>query len=262
MQARRKRQKSEAAYKERLTEVKKIYERMRCGTLKNAQMGTDSSEPLILPTLSVFCTLPSVRVLKGSPDPSAVPPNSVSVLSDIKSSPLATSLILSDIHTWLIPVQTHLMRLLGHPNGWQSAGTGTLPPLKRVTARFFCRRCGEGNVGRGYQRELCLDLKGVCSHVCVAAQRQRSIEKPNQGGEIEVTDTENGQESRGKKKSGVKTLDWVVDVFEKDEKVSHLLCLSLAIATYALTLSRPFVSLKPFSNSHPFLITFLVRPPY
>lgn len=242
MQAHRKHQKSEAAYKEKLVEVKKIYERMRCGTLKNTHTGTsDTSEPLILPPLSVFCMLPSVRMLKGSPDPSAVPSNA-STSEDIKSSSLARSLIVADIHNWLVPVRTYLMRLLGYPNGWQSASTRTLSPLERVTARFFCRRCGEGKVGRAYQRELCMDFKGVCSHVCVATQR-KSIEGPQQEvpreDENKAADTgDEGGKGRGKKKSSVKTPDWVVDVFEKDEKVRRFFF--LAMHTQVLC-SRPFV---------------------
>ncbi|KAH0826648.1 hypothetical protein J3R83DRAFT_5034 [Lanmaoa asiatica] len=68
VQARRQRQKAEATYRAQLTQVKEIYERMRCGTLKAAHTGPgDPTGALILPPLSVFCTLPSVRVLKGSP---------------------------------------------------------------------------------------------------------------------------------------------------------------------------------------------------
>ena len=243
MQARCERQKSEGAYREKLTEVKKIYERMRCGTLKGARTGTsDLNESLIVPPLSVFCTLPSVRLLKGSPDPSVVPSDSIPASSDIKSSRLTTSLIISDIHTWLTPVQTHLMRLLGYPNGWQSASTRVLPPLKRVTARFFCRRCGEGNVGRAYQRQLCLDFRGVCSHVCVAAHK-KAIRGPHQEAshedDIEVTGTEEDRQERGKgrneKKGGAKTTNWDVNLFEKEEKVSYSLPLSCGISLYAIT---------------------------
>ena len=205
MQAQQKRQKAEATHRENLTEVKKIYERMRCGT-----RAPDSSDPLVLPTLSVFCTLPSVRALKGSPDPNALPPNSTSVTSDNNSS-LAMSLVASDIRAWLVPVRKHLMTVLGYPNGWQSASIRMLPPLKRVTARFFCRQCGEGKVGKGYQRERCLDFKGVCSHICAAAPG-KSI-----GEESEIEDN-----TGRRKKSGVKTLDWKVDLFEKDEKVSRV----------------------------------------
>jgi hypothetical protein len=212
IRARRRRQKAEATYSDKLTEVKKIYERLRCGTEPSG-----SSDPLVLPPLSVFCALPSVRALKGSPDPNVLPPESTSVTSDLKSS-LAMSLIRSDIHAWLVPAQKHLMTLLGYPNGWQSANMRALPPVKRITARFFCRRCGEGKVGRGYQRELCLDLKGVCSHVCVARGKSIGQEAPPEG-EANTGDG-NEQESGRKKKSGVKTLDWKIDLFEKDEKVS------------------------------------------
>ncbi|KAG6377418.1 hypothetical protein JVT61DRAFT_15218 [Boletus reticuloceps] len=222
LQARHKRQEAEATYRGKLTEVKKIYERMRCGTLEVAHTGSSgSSDPLILPPLSVFCTLPSVRALKGSPDPNVLPPSSTSDTNDINST-LAISLVKADIHTWLIPVQKHLMALLGYPNGWQSASTRTLHPLKRITARFFCRRCGEGRVGRAYQREQCLDFKGVCSHVCVAAPR-KSIEDGN------------GQERGGSKG---KMLDWKVDMFEKNEKairvikiILNYICMSEDTAT-------------------------------
>ncbi|KAF8438057.1 hypothetical protein L210DRAFT_3761635 [Boletus edulis BED1] len=207
LQARHKRQEAEASYRGKLTEVKKIYERMRCGTLEVAHTGSSgSSDPLILPPLSVFCTLPSVRALKGSPDPNVLPPSSTSDTNDINSN-LAISLVKADIHTWLTPVQKHLMALLGYPNGWQSASTRTLHPLKRVTARFFCRRCGEGKVGRAYQREQCLDFKGVCSHVCMTAPR-KSVEDGN------------GQEKGGSKG---KMLDWKVDMFEKNEKVIRVI---------------------------------------
>ncbi|KAH0826647.1 hypothetical protein J3R83DRAFT_5033 [Lanmaoa asiatica] len=150
------------------------------------------------------------------------------VTNDIQSSPLAISFIMSDVHTWLIPVQKHLMSLLGYPNGWQSASTRMLPPLKRLTARFFCRKCGEGQVGRGYQRELSLDLKGVCLHVCVAAQRKnvegRRREAPQEN-ETDAGDSNRQEKEHGKgeKKSGVKTSDWTVDVFEKDEKAIRVI---------------------------------------
>ncbi|KAG8216886.1 hypothetical protein J3R82DRAFT_7155 [Butyriboletus roseoflavus] len=231
VQVRHKHQKAEATYKLKLTEVKKIYERMRCGTLNGAKTGTagpsDPTGALILPPLSVFCTLPSVRVLKGSPDPSTVPPSTTSATIDIKSSPLATSLIISDLHTWIVPVRKHLMNLLGYPNGWQSASTRILPPLHRVTARFFCQRCGEGRVGRAYQREQCLDLGGVCSHVCVAAQG-KSIEGLRQEGPQEgmtdATDAGDGnRQEMGKSRGKKKTLDWKVDVFEKDKKAIRLI---------------------------------------
>jgi hypothetical protein len=149
--------------------VKKIYERLRCGTEPSG-----SSDPLVLPPLSVFCTLPSVRALKGSPDPNVLPPESTSATSDLKST-LAMSLIRSDIHAWLVPVRKHLMTLLGYPNGWQSANMRALPPhVKRITARFFCK----GKVGKGYHRELCLDLKGVCLHICVARGKSTGQEAP------------------------------------------------------------------------------------
>lgn len=215
MQARHKRQKAEATYKKKLTGVKKIYERLRCGTEPEG-----SSDPMVLPPLSVFCTLPSVRALKGSPDPNALPPKSTSDASDIKS-PLAMSLITSDVHAWLVPVRKHLMTLLGYPDGWQSANMRALHPVKRVTARFFCRRCGEGKVGKGYQREQCLDFKGVCSHVCVARGKRRGQEA-SQESEIEADTDGDEQESgkSGRKKKSVKTLDWKVDLFENDKKVS------------------------------------------
>ena len=225
LQSRHKRQKAEATYRENSAEVKKIYERMRCGTLGSAR---GSSDPLVLPPLSVFCALPSIRALKGSPDPNRLLPDSTSVASDI-NSPLAISLIASDLRAWLIPIEKHLMTLLGYPSGWQSASARTLPPLKRVTARFFCRECGQGKVGRRYERERCLDFKGVCSHVCVAA--------------------------RGKK-GGVKTLDWKVDTFEKDDKVSPFLLFRPAMDAHA---HRPFLWLKPYWISWAFLKKVLVR---
>ncbi|KAF8551634.1 hypothetical protein OG21DRAFT_1486806 [Imleria badia] len=225
MQARQKCQMAEATYRDNLSELKKIYDRMRCGTLGAAETpaGTSgSSVPWILPPLNVFYTLPSVRALKGSPDPSALLPSSTSVTSDIKSS-LAMSLITADIHTWLIPVRKHLMTLLGYPNGWQSASMRMLPPLKRVTARFLCRQCGK--VGRGYQRQGCLDLKGVCSHVCAATSGKRIEGRPQ---EIEASDG-NAQE-KGKKKSSGNTSDWKVDVFAKDEKAISLIKTILNLA--------------------------------
>lgn len=213
LKARHQRQKAEASYKEKMTELKKAYERMRCGTLES-----DASDPLAVPPLSVFLTLPSVRVLKGSPDPSALPPGGTSVSSDINSQ-LATSLIKQDVHAWFIPVQKQLMTLLGYPNGWQSASSLAVHPLKRVTARFFCRRCGEGEVGRAYRRARCLDFIGVCSHVCVAGSG-KSIEEAPKESEIEVTSSgRNGQKkaTRGGKKTG----GWTMDMFEKDTKVTY-----------------------------------------
>ncbi|KAI9569939.1 hypothetical protein HD554DRAFT_2088791 [Boletus coccyginus] len=203
----------EASYRENSAEVKKVYERMRCGTLGSPR---GPSDRLVLPPLSVFCTFPSVRALKGSPDPNRLLPDSTSVASDINSS-LAISLITSDLH------------------GWQSASARTLPPLKRVTARFFCLECGKGEVGKRYERERCMDFKGVCSHVCVGA-RGKNIE----GRESEIG---NGQE-KGGKKGGVKTLDWNVDRFEKDEKVSRFLRPRPVRDAHA---RRPFLWLKPYS---------------
>lgn len=273
VQTHHKRQKAEATYKQKLTEIKKIYERMRCGTLDGARTDTenpsDSTGALILPPLSVFCTLPSVRALKGSPDPSAVPPTtSTSATIDIKSSPLATSLIESDLHTWLVPVQKYLMSLLGYPNGWQSASTRMLPPLQRVTARFFCRRCGEGRVGRAHQRERCLDLKGVCSHVCVATQGKsiegRHQEAPQEG-ETEAPNTHDGNnkqekgKNRDKKNSGAKTLDWKMDLFEKDEKVLRFFPFSQTDA-HVLVRPRPFVSSNRSSSSGAFRRKILLPP--
>ena len=237
MQARHKRQKAETTYRDNLDELNKMYDRMRCGNLGVAHTGASGpSEPAILPPLSVFYTLPSVRTLKGSPDPSALSPSSTSVTSDIKSS-LAMSLVTTDIHTWLIPVQKYLMTLLGYPNGWQSASTRTLPPLKRVTARFFCRQCGK--VGRVYQRQQCLDLKGVCSHVC--GKRIEGPRKAPQESRVEAhTSDENARgkgKCGGKKKNGDKTSNWKVDMFEKDDKVYFVRGL-LAIDAHVV---RPFL---------------------
>ncbi|KAI9569941.1 hypothetical protein HD554DRAFT_2019528 [Boletus coccyginus] len=197
---------AEASYRENSAEVKKVYERMRCGTLGSPQ---GSSDRLVLPPLSVFCTLPSVRVLKGSPDPNRLLPDSASVASDINSS-LAISLITSDLRAWLIPVEKHLMTLLGYPSGWQSASARTLPPLKRVTARFFCRECGEGGVGKRYERERCLDFKGVCSHVCVGT-RGKNIE----GRESEIG---NGQEKGGKKGGAISVVKAILDLLGLSEE--------------------------------------------
>lgn len=266
VQARHKRQKAERIYKEKLTEVKKIYERMRCGTLDGAYTGTAGpSDPIgafILPPLSIFCTLPSVRALKGSPDPSTVPPNSTSDAINIKSSPLATSLIISDLHTWLVPVQKHLMSLLGYPGGWQSASTRTLFPLKRITARFLCQQCGEGRVGRGYRRERCLDLKGVCSHVCMGAQG-KNIEKRHreapQEAETEATDNgDDNKQEKGKKrgkKTSVETMGWKVDIFEKDDKVSFfsssLTDIHALYPFQAIRLIKSILELTGFSEEDP-----------
>ncbi|KIK86022.1 hypothetical protein PAXRUDRAFT_802840 [Paxillus rubicundulus Ve08.2h10] len=235
-QARRNRQKTEASYKQRLVEVQKIYERMRSGTAEGINApGSGSSSKIVLPPLTVFFKLPSVCTLKGQPDPDAVPPENNSAMTDLKSSALAASLISSDIRTWLVPVQSYLMGLLGYSGVWRSASQLKVAPLERVTARFLCRRCGR--VGRQYRRQGCLDLQGVCSHVCKRVKGKGIEEKPREmqehggiGGNDnddqyskdagEVEKKENGGKKKKKKKE--KTLDWKVEVFQKDERAIAL----------------------------------------
>ncbi|KAF9225796.1 hypothetical protein BS17DRAFT_777704 [Gyrodon lividus] len=228
-QARRNRQQAEACYKQRLAEVQKIYERMRNGTMEGVTPGgsgsNDSSSEMILPPLSVFCTLPSVCTIKGHPDPYAVPPKN-GVMANLKSSPLAASLITSDIHTWLVPARSYMMGLLGYSGGWRSASKLKVAPLERVTARFLCGRCDDGGVGRRYQRQGCLDFRGVCLHVCKSGKRksteEKRLETQNHGGiRVDPQRSKNAEEveksSGKKKKKTVKTLDWRVEVFQKDE---------------------------------------------
>ncbi|KIJ11734.1 hypothetical protein PAXINDRAFT_15442 [Paxillus involutus ATCC 200175] len=228
-QARRDRQKAEKSYKQRLVEVQKMYERMRSGTAEGVNAGgSGSSSKMVLPPLTVFCTLPSVRTLKGQPDPNTVPPENSDAMLDLKTSTLATSLITSDIRTWLVPVQSYLMGLLGYSGVWRSASKLKVAPLERVTARFLCGRCGE--LGRQYRRQGCLDLRGACSHICkrvkgkgTAKKRQETQEHGGNGGNDpdDQHSKDAGEVDKSgdkKKKKKAKTLDWRVEVFQKDEK--------------------------------------------
>ncbi|KAF8843819.1 hypothetical protein BDN67DRAFT_923139 [Paxillus ammoniavirescens] len=233
-QARRDRQKAEGSYKQRLVEVQKIYERMRSGTAEGVNAGgSGSSSKMVLLPLTVFRTLPSVRTLRGRPDPNTVPPENSDAELDLKSSPLAVSLISSDIRTWLVPVQSYLMGLLGHSGGWRSASKLKVAPLERVTARFLCGRCADGGAGRQYRRQGCLDLRGVCSHVCKRVKGKGTAEKnketqehgDNDADDQHSKDAGEVEKSGGKKKKkkNAKTLDWRVEVFQKDEKAIALI---------------------------------------
>ncbi|KAF9236658.1 hypothetical protein BU15DRAFT_63827 [Melanogaster broomeanus] len=223
-QARRNRQKAEEGYAHRLVEVQKIYERMRSGALEGVtEGGTGSSgfgSKVVLPSLPVFCSLPSVRALKGRPDPNLLrPEDNNGVTANLKTSPLAISLITSDIR---------------YSSEWRSASNLKLPPLERINARFLCGRCSDGGVGGHYQRPGCLDFRGVCSHVCKKAkakgvegkrqetQEHRDTEGDNVDSQLKQ-DAVEVKKSSGKKRKKVSTLDWRVDVFRKDEKAIALI---------------------------------------
>ncbi|KIJ61543.1 hypothetical protein HYDPIDRAFT_159175 [Hydnomerulius pinastri MD-312] len=245
IQARRDRQRAEAGYRQRMSDVETIYWGMRSGTFPGASAGPSESSSadgkMVLPPLASFHALPSVSALKGRPDPTSIPAAKNSVTADLKSSPLATSLITSDIHAWLIPVRKYLLGLLGFPGEWRSASTLKVAPLERVTARFLCGRCGDSGVSSRYQREGCLDFRGVCSHVCKAAKgknvgKQRETHEHDSATGAPSGDDQRGREAgevrkgntRKKRKKG-RNLDWKVEVFQKDVKaialIDHILSL-------------------------------------
>lgn len=214
---------AEKAYRTRLTSVKSLYERMK------------SKGTTVLPPLSIFLELPSVRAIRGRPNPRATPMQKDGSLGGLNDNELVTSLIKSDISAWVDSARTELLKELGFPNGWRSASSTKLNPLYRVTAKFLCTRCVDGGVNEKTKMQGCLGFSDVCAHVCrttkrntarAAGQMINGNGTQGEDGDNGTTDVDDGaQDATTKKRRKRKSneLDWRVGVFKRDDKAIALI---------------------------------------
>lgn len=218
MKEHRERAAAEEAYRTRLKSVKILYASMK-------SKGTTA-----LPPLGVFLELPSIRSIRGRSQPGAAPiPPQVQIPTHLDDDDLVTSLVKSDVSTWVSSARTELLKELGFPDGWKSASSTKLDPLHRITAKFLCTRCVDGGISERTKRQGCLDFLDVCSHVCRSTKRNTDAsarhridgsgaqeEDDSDGAEIEDTQ---GATAKKRKKKRVHELKWRADVFRKDDKV-------------------------------------------
>ncbi|EGO03801.1 hypothetical protein SERLA73DRAFT_83960 [Serpula lacrymans var. lacrymans S7.3] len=146
MTERRQRSMNEHYYRRRRIEVEQHFNRLK------------SEGNFVLPTLAEFRKLPVMQLVQGK-----VGTSNNSFAGDLKNSLLIAELIQGDLRKWMEPVVDALSSELGYPN-WKSASTKKLSPVKRLTARFKCKRCDR--VAKKYSNDGCLDFEGVCAHQC------------------------------------------------------------------------------------------------
>lgn len=214
---------AEKAYRTRLTSVKSLYERMK------------SKGATTLPPLSIFLELPSVRAIRGRPNPGATPMQRDGSLGDLNNNEFATSLIKSDISAWVDSARTELLKELGFPDGWKSASSNKLDPLYRITAKFLCTRCVDGGVNEKTKMQGCLDFFDVCAHVCRTKKRNtarpvgRRIdengtqEKDGDNGMTDVDGEAQDATTKNRRKRKSNELDWRVSLFKRDDKAIALI---------------------------------------
>ncbi|KAL0572100.1 hypothetical protein V5O48_009853, partial [Marasmius crinis-equi] len=164
----------EEKYRNARNSVQKHYNRLRAGR-----------QEMPLPTLDIFRELPIVVQFQKNAQPN------LNLESELQSS-IITSMLHTQLEEWRTKAKDHLGTLLGVPVGWKSASTNKLHPAQRVTARFRCGRCTR--VEMRYLEDGCLDLAGVCAHVCESPNKKNH--RPQWKVENFVTDEKIGHSHR------------------------------------------------------------------
>ncbi|KAJ7058052.1 hypothetical protein C8F01DRAFT_1027474 [Mycena amicta] len=142
--------------------------------------------PIALPSLTEFRTMPILRLLQ-SPDASSSATSQAAVAfsrkanatrktptvtHDLKNKEtLVSKLLDSELDKWRRTAERDLGVILGFPAEWKTAKSNVLHPVKRLTARWTCKKCGK--VGRAYKWDECMDFDGVCRHECPGSRESK-----------------------------------------------------------------------------------------
>lgn len=145
---------AEEAFQKRREELTSKYNRL----VEAAHMKAE-----VIPTLSEFRKLPIVeRVQKIAPE------TSVSA-QELKSSKFIDGLIKEDVVQWREKAKASLIGVLGNPSG-DSHRASYLDPIKRLTARFRCKKCDARIVDR--QDDLGMSFAEACEHECKGGSKK------------------------------------------------------------------------------------------
>lgn len=156
----RERRKDENEYRERRKNVEVLYDELK-------QSGADN---VPLPPLPDFRKLPMVQRIQYKPGNAP----SAAVAKELRSSKLATQLVVEEIEQWRKDARGALGAVLGF-DAWEPERAGELHPVDRLSARFRCKKCDDKGRLKGWEN-ISLDFSGTCRHRCKVTKRERAKE--------------------------------------------------------------------------------------
>ncbi|KAF8911292.1 hypothetical protein CPB85DRAFT_1435042 [Mucidula mucida] len=146
MKEQRERRQYQMDHAKAYTVVEKHYEGLRT-----------KREMLPVPPFATFRKFRFIKTILNTPPSPAFNP------SKQLKTPLAKTLIASELTAWRMDAKEKLGEVLGYGT-WKAASKTRLHPVERVNARFKCQRCH--HFEQRYRDDGCFNFIGACSHQC------------------------------------------------------------------------------------------------